>query len=144
VTAIELLRDTQLEMGSLDAADVLSPEVDAMPLYEQLRSGCVTRFGAVAVQLATRSGRLVVSSIADADRRCRVAEFSSQAIGSLAHHPLDEQCGLVHVGELHVFVAAVDEIRVFTALFTDPPVLTDLVAMIRPVLHDFRQRRGER
>jgi hypothetical protein len=144
VTAVELLPDTQLEMGVLDPAAVLPPRVDAMPLYEELRGCCVTSFGAVAVQMATRSGRVVVSSIADPDRRRRVAEFSAEAVGSLAHQRLEDQCGLVHVGELHVFVAAVDEIRIFTALFTDPPAVDDLLAAIQPPLQDFRRRRGVR
>jgi len=143
-TAVELLPDTGLEMAVMDPADVLPPPVDAMPLYEELRACCESQFAAVAAQVVTRSGRVVVSSIPDRDRRVRLAEFSSEAIRLLAHHDLDEQCALLHAGELHVLVVAVDEIRVFSALFAQAPALADLVAALQPPLQDFRRRRAER
>jgi hypothetical protein len=143
-TAVELLADTGLEMAVMDPADVLPPPVDAMPLYEELRGCCEKQFAAVAAQVATRSGRVVVSSIADRERRLRLAEFSCEAIRLIAHHDLDEQCALLHAGEVHVLVVAVDEIRVFTALFAQAPALADLVAALQPFLQDFRRRRGER
>jgi len=145
VTAVELVKDTEVEMGVLDPADVgvALPGIDAMPLYEQLRLCCSSEFASVAVQLATRSGRVIVSSIADPDRRRKVAEFSRQAVEILTPHELDAQHALVHAVDLYVFVVAVDEVRTFTALFHEQPVLDDLLAVLRPHLHGFRRRRGE-
>ncbi len=145
VTAVELVKDTEVEMGVLDPADVgvRLPGIDAMPLYEDLRLCCSSEFAAAAVQLATRSGRVIVSSIADSARRRKVAEFARQAVEALSHNGLDAQHALVTVIGLHVFVVAVDEVRTFTALFHERPPLDELLASLQPYLHEFRRRRGD-
>ncbi len=139
-TAVALLPDTQLEMGVLDASAVGGSGVDAMQLYEVLRTMCTQRFLAVATQMTTRSGRVVVSSITSAERRQRLSDFSSSSISALAHLNLEDQYLLAKVDDLSVWVLAVDEVRVFSALLPSPPVSSELLSVSLGVLGDLPRR----
>ena len=139
-TAVALLPDTQLEMGILDASAVGVSGVDPMQLYEVLRTMCSQRFLAVATQMTTRSGRVVVSSITSTERRQRLSDFSSSSISALAHLNLDEQHLLARVDDFSVWVLAVDQVRVFSALLSSPPVSSELLAASLGVLQDFPRR----
>ncbi len=135
-TAVALLPDTQLEMGVLTPAAVSGASVDAMQLYEILRMMCSQRFLAVATQMTTRSGRVVVSSITSAERRQRLSDFSSSSIRALGHLSLRDQHLLAKVDDLSVWVLAVDEVRVFSALLPSPPVSSELLSASLGVLDD--------
>jgi|GEM_PF-6490254 len=143
VTSVALLADTQLEMGVLDSSDVIVSTVDAMPLYERLRTMCTQDFRAVATQMTTRSGRVIVSSITAADRRDRLAEFASSSILAVEHLELGQQHLLARVGEVEVWVHAVDEVRVFAALLSGTPVIEELLASSNEALDEFRRSRGQ-
>lgn len=133
-TAVALLPDTQLEMGVLDASALGAERVDAMQVYEGLRTMCSQRFLAVATQMTTRSGRVVVSSITSAERRERLSEFSSSSIRALEHLNLRNQHLLARVDDFSVWVLAVDEVRVFSALLSSPPLSSELLSASLAVL----------
>ena len=139
VTAITLLPDTGVAMGVLDAAAVGVHSTAAMLLYGRLRTLCSQEFLAVATQMTTRSGRVVVSSITAADRRQRLSEFASSSILALEHLALDKQYLLAEVGEFTVWVFAVDETRLFAALLPSEPVAADLLAASAAALDEFRR-----
>lgn len=143
VTSVALLADTQLEMGVLDSSDVSVSTVDAMSLYERLRTMCTQDFCAVATQMTTRSGRVIVSSITAADRRDRLAEFASSSILAVEHLELGQQHLLARVGEVEVWVHAVDEVRVFAALLSGTPVIEELLTSSTAALDEFRRSRGQ-
>ncbi len=142
VTAIALVDDTMAEMevvagagGSAAKADTL----DVMDFYEMLKAEVVEELGAAAVQLGTRTGRVITSSIPEAVRRDTVAAFSREAIQFASRDPDGTQFASLDAGDLHVLVVEVDHLRLLTILFDRQPDPLAVLRMLRPHVQDYRE-----
>ena len=135
VTAVSLVDDPYLDVSQIPGDDNWTSSDALMDLYKSLK---VVTWGALRsreIQLGTADGSVIASSIQDADRRTRLAAFSSQAIGFAA---TDEQSGLAYAaldaGELHVVVVRVDSKRLFSILFEDRPDPEAVLSALLPAL----------
>lgn len=132
VTAIQMVDDTAYEVPRYVPQD--RPAADVMGLYEALRASALDECGATDVQLCTRSGRVVASTIRDEERRATVAAFASQAIRFATTDADGTRYATLDAGDLHVVVAGADERRVIAALFDHRPEVGKVLKQWGPLL----------
>jgi hypothetical protein len=139
---VALVDDT---IAEADAASLLRPRAgrsaDPMALFEAIKTAG-DGLGAADVQLGTRTGRVIASSIAAVTRRDTVAQFSAQALmfGALDEGS-DLRFAVLDAGDLHVLVAELDDVRVVTLLFADRPEPAACLDAIRPRVEQWRRQR---
>lgn len=139
VNAVALVEDTAYEMPVLKV-EAAPASAHLMDLYEALSAATRTRFHSRQVQLGTRSGRVIASSIQDERRRGTVAAFSAQAIEFAPEDPSGLQFAVLDAGELHVVVVEADHLRLFTILFDRQPDPEQVLAELRPIVSRWRDR----
>ena len=142
--AVALIDDT---IADLDINSIMSPYTsgisgeDVMGFYEQVKGVAQRELGAASVQLGTRTGRIIASSIPEVTRRDTVAMFSSQAIMFAAEAPDGTSFAALDAGDLHVVVLEVDHLRVLTLLFGSKPEPATCIAALSPHLEEYRTAR---
>jgi len=77
--AVALVEDSMYRVPPLEMSAEVTP-ADLMAVYEGLKVVARSELGTRAVQLGTRSGRVLVSAIPEEDRRAAIGAFSAQAI----------------------------------------------------------------
>lgn len=143
-SAIALIDDT---FADLDINNILNPRTsgisgeDVMEFYEAVKGTATRTLGAASVQLGTRTGRVIASSIPEVTRRDTVAQFSSQAIMFANEAPDGTSFASLDAGDLHVLVLEVDHLRVLTLLFNNKP---DPVVCLDALSTDLDGVRGAR
>ncbi len=141
---IALIDDTMVDV---DVNSVMSPRGapspvrDVMGFYEGIKSVAQDTLGAASIQLGTRTGRVIASSIPELTRRDTVAAFSSQAIMFAAEGPDGTSFASLDAGDLHVVVLEVDHLRVLTLLFAGRPDPVACVRVLGPHLEEYRGTR---
>ncbi len=138
---VALIDDTIAEGNVRDLLQPRGPSPDVMGFYERIKSAAQELLGAVSIQLGTRTGRVIASSIPQITRRDTVAQFSSQAIMFAAEAPDGTSFASLDAGDLHVVVLEVDHLRVLTLLFQSKPDPTTCVSALAPHLEEYRAAR---
>ena len=135
--AVALVEDSMYRVPPLEMSAEVTP-ADLMAVYEGLKVVAHSELGTRAVQLGTRSGRVLVSAIPEEDRRAAIGAFSAQAIAFASEDSSGLQYAVRDAGGLHVLVVEVDPRRVFTLLFDSAPDPEHVLALVRPVLSRWR------
>jgi CheY-like chemotaxis protein len=132
-TGVQVVEDTLYQVPVLDP-EPGDARPDVMALYERLRAVAIAEAGAAEVQLSTRGGRVVASTVRDEERRGALAGFASQAIllASTDHH--GTRFATLDAGNQHVVVVEIDGRRVFATLFDRKPDPLTLLDSLRPTL----------
>jgi len=143
VTAVALIDDT---LADLDVAAILgrsrtSDSADVMAFFEAVKAVALDTLGASAVQLGTRTGRVITSNIHEGVRRDTVAAFSREAIQFATKDPDGTQFASLDAGDLHVLVVEVDHLRLITLLFGSKPEPTVALAALKPCIEEYRAAR---
>jgi len=138
---VALVDDTIAEGNVRDLLQPRGPSPDVMGFYETIKGAAKELLGAVSIQLGTRQGRVIASSIPEITRRDTVAQFSSQAIMFAAEAPDGTSFASLDAGDLHVVVLEVDHLRVLTLLFQSKPDPTACVSALSPYLEEYRAAR---
>lgn len=141
---VALIDDTMVDV---DLNSLLSPQGsgsasrDVMGFYEGIKTVAQDALGASSIQLGTRTGRVIASSIPELTRRDTVAAFSSQAIMFAAEAPDGTSFASLDAGDLHVVVLEVDHLRVLTLLFGSKPDPAVCVGVLGKHLEEYRATR---
>lgn len=141
---VALIDDTIAEGNVRDLLNPRAPggsSPDVMGFYETIKGAAQELLGAVSIQLGTRTGRVIASSIPQITRRDTVAQFSSQAILFAAEAPDGTSFASLDAGDLHVVVLEVDHLRVLTLLFDRKPEPTVVVSALSTHLEEYRAAR---
>lgn len=143
--AVALIDDT---IADVDVNTLMSPQtprtgpaVDVMGFYETVKGAAQEHLGAASIQLGTRTGRVIASSIPEVTRRDTVAAFSSQAIMFAAEAPDGTSFASLDAGDLHVVVLEIDHLRVLTLLFERKPDPAACIQALGPHLEEYRAAR---
>ncbi len=123
VKAVALVDDTIAELEPVQGM-TLSGRKDTevvMGFYGEVLASAREDLGAHSVQLGTRKGRVITSSIPEGTRRDTVAAFSREAIQFASEDSWGNRFASLDAGDLHVLVVEVDHVRLLTLLFSQKP-----------------------
>lgn len=143
VTAVALIDDT---LADLDVAAVFGESsrgdsADVMTFFEALKASALEEVHAYALQLGTRTGRVIASNIPEVVLRDTVASFSQEAIEFASKDPEGTLFAFLDAGDFYVLVVEVDHLRVVTLLFDRRPEPAHVLANIKPHLEEYRASR---
>ena len=133
VTAVQMVEDTLYQVPVL-SRDSDADRPDVMGLYERLRAAAIADQAAADVQLSTRAGSVVASTVRDEERRASLAAFATQVITFASTDSHGTRFATLDAGDTHIVVIEIDEKRVFSCMFDRRPDVTRVLTALRPAL----------
>ncbi len=134
---VALVTDTLYDSGTVDDDSPLQ-RPDMMMVYDRLRASLQDNYRLEGVQMSTRKGRVLASSLAEEERRMSVAERTAWVASTLDARAgsvaLPADYAMYEEEGFFLFVIALDHLRLFVALFPEAPPEEEIATRARRML----------